>query len=293
MSESRMSYRPTLEALEDRTVPSSVARTLGWEVVGEQLTLAEALGQGPVLEPAKVTLTFAEFSGIHDNIGFRISIGHRGGKGTVIPWQSDPILALYTDDAARVASKVYNVLPKSTLDWTGFFHTEGFEVTRVRNKIIISGYYDAAGKPHEIVKPAVTFTYGTPGAPTPAPDIDFKPGKLKESQGAAATPTEKAVAFSFRPDQADGSFAALGDTVVNIKIDGVKVDVSVQAGETYLQVADDVAAALTDRGLEGVHTDGKGDVVFTNDFADLPVRGLSVSGIDGLAVGAGTHRPVA
>jgi hypothetical protein len=199
---------------------------------------------------------------------------------------------LYTDDAARVATKVYDALPKSTLDWTGTWHSQGFDVTRVRNKIIIKGYYDADGKPHEIVRPTVTFTYGTPGARTPAPDIDFEPGKLKESKGAAALPTEKAVAFSFRPGS-DGNTTLAADAVVKLKIDGVAFTVNESAGETYLQVAGDVAAALTNRGLEGVHTDGKGDVVFVNDFADLPVRELSVSGIDGLAVSAGTHRPVA
>jgi hypothetical protein len=300
MSANARSFRPTLEVLEDRRVPSSMARTLGYEVADGQLTLAQAVALGEVRFPPIAVMDFTPFGGVHGAGKVRFSITFEGNK-RFVPWKSPEIEVDATTkadpvNARKVASDVFDSIPLSAV--VDGKHTAGFDAVLdpVLPKITIRGYYNADGKRRDIGEPKALYEGGI------KPKIIFRPAeKYPDGDTSMSTPTGKAVAFSFKPGPGHSS-TLQEDTVVQGEIDEVAFSVNESAGESYLQVAGDVAAALTSAGLQGVQLDGKGDVVFMTDFAGQPVSELGITLVgsstdgspsSGIDFGVGSHRPLA
>ncbi len=122
--------------------------------------------------------------------------------------------------------------------------------------------------------------------------IGGKTPKVSESpkgttgQSDTTDSTSSEVAFSILPNLEDGNPALQDNSTLVATVDGVEVVVSLQAGETNLQVANDLFTSLTNAGLAGVSTDGQGNVILTNDFSGMPVSciGLRIAGNNGTAM---------
>jgi hypothetical protein len=137
---------------------------------------------GPVRLPSKATIDFSEYDDPHGAGTIRVTLGYlkavKVGAGRVVenvPWTS-PVIPVTDDDTGTdVAAKVFAAIPRSTLDCTGLFHSQGYDASRdpTTRKIVLNGYYDAKDKPHDVTKPQPLAA----GA-TPTPRVEFVPARV-------------------------------------------------------------------------------------------------------------------
>lgn len=104
-----------------------------------------------------------------------------------------------------------------------------------------------------------------------------------------------AATFSFAPSLIDGTTTLPEAATVTVTINGVETDVSESAGESYLQVANDLYNALVTAGLQNEIEDGQGDVMVAQDFSGQPLTqiyltmsDLSGDPVDWIDTGVGT-----